>query len=159
MISSPPVARFLTESGISHRVFYHTRPIHSLEEAARERGQLPGQLIRSILFRLGAEKFVMALAAGPGQISWPALRTYLGQSRLTMASQEEVLAVTGYRVGAVSPLGLPAPLRILADEAVFAFDEISIGSGEHNVAVIMTSTDLRRLLPALEIGRWMVVTN
>ncbi|GAB4487214.1 MAG: YbaK/EbsC family protein [Anaerolineales bacterium] len=151
----PPVSRFLTEQGIAHRVFRHAQPIHSLEEAARERNQAPGQLIRSILFRLSAENFFMVLAAGPGQISWPALRARFGQSRLTMASEQEVLAVTGYRIGTVSPLGLPAPLRMLADEAVFTCDEISIGSGERNVAVIMASADLRRLLPDLEIGHWM----
>ncbi|PJB66309.1 MAG: hypothetical protein CO094_07565 [Anaerolineae bacterium CG_4_9_14_3_um_filter_57_17] len=157
-MSMPPVSQFLAQQNVVHRVFRHAQPVNSLEEAARAREQAPGQLIRSLLFRLGAENFFMVLAAGPGQVSWPALRAHFGQSRLTMATEAEVLAVTGYRVGSVSPLGLPAPLRMLADEAVFAFDEISIGSGERSVAVIMASADLRRLLPALEIGHWMAVT-
>lgn len=154
-MSIPPVSQFLAQRKIAHRIFCHTQPVDSLEAAARARNQAPGQLIRSLLFRLGAENFFMALAAGPGQVSWPALRAHFGQSRLTMATEAEVLAVTGYRVGSVSPLGLPAPLPMLADEAVFAFDEISIGSGERGVAIIMASADLRRLLPALEIGQWM----
>jgi prolyl-tRNA editing enzyme YbaK/EbsC (Cys-tRNA(Pro) deacylase) len=121
-----------------------------LEQAARERGQLPEQVIRSILFRLGAEEFVMALVAGPAQVSWPALRGYLGQSRVSMATEDEVLYVTGYRPGAVSPFGLPAPLRILADANVFAPEEISIGSGERGATVILTSADLRRGLGKYE---------
>lgn len=97
----------------------------------------------------------MVLAAGGGQISWPALRVYLGQSRLTLASEAEVLEVTGYRIGAVSPIGLPVPLRILADESVFRHEEISLGSGEPNVGVILKSADLRRVLETVEVGKFV----
>ena len=57
--------------------------------------------------------------AGPGQISWRKLRAHLGVSRISMATEEEVLAVTGYAVGTVSPLGLAHPIRILADMRYF----------------------------------------
>ena len=96
----------------------------------------------------------MVLVAGPAQISWQALRRYLGQSRLTMAKPEEVLAVTGYAIGAVSPFGLPAPLRILMDESVLAQDELSMGSGEKGVGIIMRQEDLMRALGEVEIGRF-----
>ncbi len=97
----------------------------------------------------------MVLAAGGGQISWPALRAYLGQSRLTLASEDEVLQVTGYRIGTVAPIGLPAPLRILADAAVFRYEEISLGSGEPNVGIILKSADLRRVLEMVEVGKFV----
>ncbi len=150
MLEPPPVSKALSALGLPHSVFRHSGPVSSLEQAARERGQLPEQVIRSIVFRLGAGDFVMALMAGPAQISWSVLRSYLGQSRVSMATEAEVLAVTGYRPGAVSPFGLPAPLRILADESVFAPKEISIGSGERGVAVILKSADLRKGLGKYE---------
>lgn len=134
--------------------FNHAGPIESLEQAARERGQQPEQVVRSILLRLEKDKHIMVLVAGPAQISWQALRRYLGQSRLTMAKPEEVLAVTGYAIGAVSPFGLPAPLRILMDESVLAQDELSMGSGEKGVGSIMRREDLMRALGELEIGRF-----
>lgn len=151
MIELPPVAKALTDLALPYRLFRHSGQVHSLEQAAQERGHLPEQVVRSILFRLGEGNYVMVLVAGPAQISWQALRAYLGQSRVTMASEEQVLAVTGYRVGAVSPLGLPGPLRILADPNVFTQDEISIGSGERGTAVLMKSTDLRSALQNIEI--------
>jgi Cys-tRNA(Pro)/Cys-tRNA(Cys) deacylase len=150
MLEPPPVSKALSALGLPHSVFRHPGPVSSLEQAARERGQLPEQVIRSIVFRIGAGEFLMALVAGPAQISWPVLRSYLGQSRLSMATEEEVLAVTGYHPGAISPFGLPAPLRILADEGVFAPEEISIGSGERGVTVILKSADLRRGLGKYE---------
>ncbi len=147
-----PVTRHLQAQGISFRVFVHSGPLHSLEQAAQERGQDPQQVVRSILFRLAADQFVMVLAPGPRQISWPALRAYLGVSRLSMASEDEVLAITGYSRGAVSPFGLPAPLRILIDESLFAQPEISLGSGVRGIAVILSSADLRCALAGAEVG-------
>lgn len=152
----PPVSRFLNEHNTPHTVFRHTGPVTSLEQAAAERGQQPGQVVRSIVFRLGEGQFVMVLAAGPGQVSWPALRAYLGQSRLTMANADEVLAVTGFAIGTVSPLGVATPLRLLADENVWAHEEISLGSGARDVGIIMKSADLRRLLPHAETGSFLV---
>jgi prolyl-tRNA editing enzyme YbaK/EbsC (Cys-tRNA(Pro) deacylase) len=153
-----PVTRDLLARGIPYRVFRHTGQLHSLEQAAEERGQRPHQVVRSILFRLAADQFVMVLAAGPDQISWPALRQHLGVSRLSMASEEEVLTHTGYVRGSVSPFGLPEPadpahrIRILIDESIFDEDEISLGSGVRNTAVMMSTTNLRQALPGAEVG-------
>ena len=154
MINSTPATQTLDQLQLPYTVFRHTESVSSMEEAASQRGQLPGQVVRSILFRVGEGHFVMGLMAGPAQISWAILRKTLGQSRVTMATEEEVLTVTGYRTGAVSPLGLPTPLRILADESVFIPEMISIGSGERGLAIILRSTVLRKALPAVEIGKF-----
>jgi Cys-tRNA(Pro)/Cys-tRNA(Cys) deacylase len=151
-----PASRHLEALGIPYRLFEHTPPPESLEEAARQRGQITDQIIRSILFRLAEGQFIMVLMAGPGQVSWKRVRAFLGVSRITMASESEVLAATGFVRGAVTPLGLPAPMRVLADESVFINEEISIGSGVRGVAVILKSTDLQSALEQLEIGKFAV---
>jgi Cys-tRNA(Pro) deacylase len=148
----PPVAQALVALQIPHTVFTHPGPVTSLEQAAAERGQQPDQVVRSLLFRLGEGDFAMVLMAGPAQVSWKALRKHFGQSRLTTATEEEVLAVTGYTRGAVAPFGLRQPVRVLIDQGVFAQDEISLGSGVRGTAILLTTADLRRALPAVEIG-------
>jgi Cys-tRNA(Pro) deacylase len=140
--------------GIPHQVFVHEGPLRSLEQAARERNQQPEQVIRSLVFRLAEGAYVMVLVAGPAQVNWKALRKYLGQSRLTTASEEEVLAVTGYSRGAVAPFGLPQPLRILADESVFARPELSLGSGVRGTAIILSRANLKRALGDVEVGQF-----
>jgi Cys-tRNA(Pro)/Cys-tRNA(Cys) deacylase len=149
---STPVTRALDSLGIPFRFFRHPGPVHSLEQAARERGQRPEQVVRSILFRLAHDSFVMVLVAGPQQLSWPALRSHLGQSRLTMASEAEVLAVTGYKLGSVSPFGLPGPIRLLADRSILKEDELSIGSGERYTTIILKQANLLRALGDVEFG-------
>jgi Cys-tRNA(Pro)/Cys-tRNA(Cys) deacylase len=151
---------YLDAQHIPYRLFRHAGKVNSLEQAAAERGQQPGQVVRTIVFRLAEGEFVLALMAGPRQVSWPALRHTLGQNRLTMASAEEVRAATGYVPGTVSPFGLPAPLPVLVDRSALQYPEISLGSGERGLAVVMSSADL---LPALhaevdpqrvEVGEW-----
>lgn len=151
MNETPPASLALAILGIPHTVFRHPQLVNSLEQAAEERSQRPEQVVRSILFRLGEDQYLMALVGGPAQISWKRLRQHLGQSRLTMASEEEVLAVTGYRVGAVSPFGLPRPIKILVDPGVLAEEEISLGSGVRSVALVMKSADLLRALEGAEV--------
>ncbi len=154
MAVSTPAARLLDSLGLPYRVFEHARTPISLEDAARARNQDPMQVVRSIVFRLAQGQFVMVLMAGPGQISWKAIRAALGVSRMTMATEEEVLEETGFVRGAVTPLGLPRPMRILADENVFILEEISLGSGVRGVAIIMKSTDLKKALNGVEIGQF-----
>ena len=59
-----------------HRTFQHAGPVESLEQAAQERSQRPEQVIRSIVFRLSEDTFLMVLMPGPGQVPWKALRRY-----------------------------------------------------------------------------------
>jgi Cys-tRNA(Pro) deacylase len=151
---SPPVSLALDQLGVAHQVFRHAGPVTSLEQAAEERNQQPEQVVRSIVFRLSRGEYVMVLMAGPDQISWSALRAYLGRSRLTTASREEILQVTGYELGAVAPFGLPAPMQILIDASVLEQEELSLGSGVRGAAIIMKSEDLLAALGGVEVGQF-----
>jgi len=151
MTDQPPASIALDKLNIAHRVFVHEKPLHSFEQAAEERKQRPEQIVRSILFQIRPEEFLMVLVAGRVQIDWRKLRQLVKRSRVRMATEEEVLAVTGYRIGTVSPFGLKTPVKILIDESVLNEEEISIGSGTRQMAIIMKSADLRQALSDSEI--------
>ncbi len=150
-MDNPPASIALESLGIPHQVFRHDGPVNSLEQAARERGERPEQVVRSILFRTGEDDYTMALVAGPAQISWKKLRKYMGQSRLTMATEDEVLHVTGYRIGAVSPFGTQRPLRVPIDPGLLKEEEVSLGSGVRAVAIVMKTKDLIQALKDPEV--------
>jgi Cys-tRNA(Pro)/Cys-tRNA(Cys) deacylase len=149
-----PVGRALKALGVPHRVFVHPGPVQSLEQAAVERGQAPGQVVRSIVFRVGEGEYVMVLVGGSAPVNWRALRRYLGQSRLTTATEAELLEATGYAVGAVAPFGLPRRMRVLVDNSALAYAEISLGSGVRGTTIILASADLRIALPEAEVGHF-----
>ena len=142
----PPISIALEELGVPHKIFRHETPVTSFEQAASDRGQRASQIVRSILFRIAEDEFIMVLVAGPAQVSWKNLRKHLGRSRISMATEDEVLAVTGYRIGTVGPFGLPNQLKVLIDASVMLEEEISIGSGMRNTAIILKSADLHHAL-------------
>ncbi|MGQ0602198.1 MAG: hypothetical protein ACT4QE_10965 [Anaerolineales bacterium] len=46
---------------------------------------------------------------------------------------------------------MPQPLRVLVDESVTAQTEVSIGSGERGVAVMLKTEDLLRALGEVDV--------
>ncbi|MCX6071948.1 MAG: YbaK/EbsC family protein [Chloroflexi bacterium] len=148
---STPVTQALEAISVPHRLHVHASDVRSLAQAARERGLVPGQVVRSLLFRLESGEFILVLAAGPARVSWRRLRRHLGVSRITTATPSEVQEVTGYEPGAVSPYGLRRQIRILADRTLEEHDTLSIGAGIHNAGVVLARRDLERTLP-LEYG-------
>ena len=151
MDNQPPASLALSRCGIPHRVFRHEMPVTSFEQAASDRNQRPEQIVRSILFQVRPEEFVLVLMAGPEQIDWRKLRQLVKRSRVRMATEEEVLEVTGYKVGTVSPFGLKNQIRVMIDASVLKEEEISIGSGVRNMAIIMKSVDIPRALGDVEV--------
>ncbi len=150
-MDQPPISVILENLGVPHQVFRHETPVTSFEQAARDRGQRPGQIVRSILFRVRDGEYVMVLVAGQAQVSWKILRKILGRSRISMATEQEVLAVTGYRIGTVGPFGLPNQVRVILDAGVLNEQEISIGSGMRDRAIILKSADLIKALGNVEV--------
>ena len=150
-MEKPPASMALEKLNIPHRVFQHEQPLLSFEQAAAERNQRPEQIVRSILFQIRPEEFLMVLVAGREQVDWKKLRQFVGRSRVRMATDEEVLKITGYRVGTVSPFGLRQPVRILIDESVLREEEISLGSGVRQMAIIMKSADVQKALGESEV--------
>ncbi|NWG33036.1 MAG: YbaK/EbsC family protein [Chloroflexi bacterium] len=150
-MDKPPASIALEQLGIPHRLFRHEHPVSSFEEAAAARNQRPEQIVRSILFQVRAGEYVMVLMAGPAQVDWKKLRQLVKRSRVRMATEQEVLEVTGYRIGTVSPFGVRNQVRVLMDASVLREEEISIGSGVRNVAIIMKSKDVCKALGDVEV--------
>jgi Cys-tRNA(Pro)/Cys-tRNA(Cys) deacylase len=155
MAFTSPATLHLDSLGLPYLIFTHEQPPRSLEEAARQRGQEASQVIRSILFRAPRETYVMVLVVGQGHISWPRVRSHLEVSRISLATEAQVLAVTGCVIGTVNPLGVRQPVRLLADEGVFQPRQISIGSGVRGTAIILDADILRKALENVEIGEFV----
>ena len=153
--NKPPASLALDALGIEHRIFIHDKPVTSFDEAASHRNQRPGQIVRSILFNIRPEEYLMVLVAGPDQIDWKKLRQFVKRSRVRMATEEEVLEVTGYRIGTVSPFGVKRQVQVLIDASVLKEAEVSVGSGVRNTAIIMQSADIRKALGTSEIVNFL----
>ena len=79
-----------------------------------------------------------------------AVRTLMGASKVSFASADETMALTGMLLGGVTVFALPEDLPIYVDEKLMALDWIVLGSGSRS-SKIKTSPEVFRRLPNARI--------
>ena len=141
-----PALEAVETLGVAHRVIRHG-PVHSLTEAAQARGVVPADVVKTMVVRRGEDDFVFVLVPGDRAISWPKLRRMLGINRLSMPDAEVARQATGYERGTITPLGSARAWPVVADERVCG-REITLGAGEHGVALAVSADEILRALGA-----------
>lgn len=131
--------------GLGYVVTRHG-PVRSLAEAAAARGVEPRQVVKTMVVRVAEGDHRFVLVPGDREIAWPKLRALLGVNRISMPSAEAAYDVTGYVRGTITPLGSAVPLPVIADAAVAG--TISLGAGEHGVALTLSAEELIAALGA-----------
>ncbi len=144
-MSTPALAAAET-AGLRYRVIRHG-PVRGLAEAARARGVSPAEVVKTLVVRRGDDDFLFVLVPGDRAISWPKLRKLLGVNRLSMPDAETARQATGYERGTITPFGSTRPWPVIADERVRGH-EITLGAGEHGVALAAYADDVLRSLGA-----------
>ncbi len=110
-------------------------------DAAAAVGCELGQIVKTLIFSAGGRPTVV-LAAGDRRIDTAALARLLGTPRkqLRLAPADEVLALTGFEVGGVPPMGLPGTWDVVADESLGRFRRVWAAAGASD-AVFAIDTD------------------
>lgn len=138
--------RAADEAGLGYRVIRHGQ-VRSLAEAAEARGVSPADVVKTLVVRRGEDDFLFVLVPGDRTISWPRLRALLGVSRLSLPDAGVARAATGYERGTITPFGSLKPWPVIADERI-AGREITLGAGEHGVAIAAAADDIVAMLGA-----------
>ena len=133
----------LDAAGIAYRPV-QTQIARSAEESARFQDIPLGSLLRSILVRRAADDFFFVLVPGGRRFNWPKLRQLLGTNRLTLPTEEEAKAETGYVRGAITPFGARRPWPVIADATIMDREVVAIGGGARGLNVHLAPADLVR---------------
>ena len=140
---STPATEAPDAAGVGYRVV-RTEIARSAEESAALQGIPVGSLLRSILVRRAADDFFFVLVPGGRRFNWPKLRRLLGTNRLTLPTEEEAKAETGYVRGAITPFGARRAWPVIADASITALEVVAIGGGALGVNVHISPADLVR---------------
>jgi prolyl-tRNA editing enzyme YbaK/EbsC (Cys-tRNA(Pro) deacylase) len=145
------IIEFLEAEEVPYRLLPHSEAVYTVEAAAAQRGVVQETMVKCILLRDKGRRYVMAGVTGEARLDPKAVRAALAGSvrRLSFASAEEILEVTGYEMGAVAPLCLPDGLPVVFDEAIAALRKVSISSGDPMAGLELDGGDLIRLSRAL----------
>lgn len=148
-MNSTDLARFVERHQIEAHILLLEAQTPTVAAAAEAVGVRPDQIIKSVLF-LADDDPVLVITNGLARIQRKRLADELGLSRrrVKMGSEQQVLAVTGYPVGAVPPFGHPQPLATLLDDSVLLEDVVYGGGGEINALMRVTVDELRRVTGA-----------
>src|SRR3989304_5772563 len=95
----------LSEAKVPYRVMTFQAQEKSAEEVSEKTGFPLAQVVKTLLVRGSSGKYFLALCPGDRQVNLKTLARILNEKFMDMAKREEVLKITGYFIGGVSPLG------------------------------------------------------
>ncbi len=143
---SSPALRAADEADLRYRIITHGQ-VRSLAAAALARGVAPADVVKTLVVRRADDDFLFVLVPGDRTISWPKLRALLGVSRLSLPDAAVAKTATGYERGTITPFGSSRAWPVVADTRI-ADREITLGAGEHAVAIRAAADDVIRALGA-----------
>ena len=87
-----------------------------------------------------------------------AVRGVMGVARLSFASAEETMALTGMMIGGVTLFALPPTLPVYVDEPLLALDYVILGGGSRSLK-IKTSPEVFARIPNTRIVPGLAVAG
>ena len=112
---------YLDECKIDYQLFTHP-PLHTVEDALRERGDLGGSYVKNLYLRDRKGDMALITCLNIREVHLQRLRRAIQYKRLSFASAEQLWSDLGVKPGSVSPLALinaqPGALRFFADSAL-----------------------------------------
>ena len=143
--SCSDVHNFLLERGVAHEIVQLPVLSDGARHAAALLGVAPREVVTSVLVDAD-DGPVVCLVPGDRRVDPTRLAAALGSALATPCSAARVVAVTGYRPGALPPCGLDGDLPIVADPAVFEPPVVYCGGGGTTTILKIRSADLRAML-------------
>jgi len=144
--ASERVRAALEALGFEPRMLIHDASTHTAEEAAAAAACELGQIVKTLVVYVAAEP-MFVLVAGDRRLDDRLLagRFGVGRKRVKLASAEQVLELTGYPVGGVSPFGTPRPLPAVIDDSFQRFEVLWLAGGAANAIFPMPLSVVVRL--------------
>ena len=119
-------------------------PMPSVALAAEVIGVPEDQILKTLLFASDDGDFVVVIANGTHRIDRDLLADAATMRKPRPAKPDDVIAVTGYPAGGVSPLGLPTSVPVIVDTATAALSFAYGGGGQEHLLLRVQISDVIR---------------
>lgn len=140
------VTRTLDAAGVPYELRPHSKCVYTTEEAAHERGVRVEQIVKVMIARTSTDELVAVLIPGDKRLDLDKLRGVLRDKKAGLASQDEIERVTGFTIGAISPVGINRFMPVYMDRGVLREEMVAISSGSPDAGLLLRSADLLRLV-------------
>ena len=143
----PSVLAGLDRCGIEYRVFECDPDFADTAVFCEKYGYKTSQSANAIIAATKAEpvKFACCIVLATHKVDVnKKVSQLLGTKKVSFASGEQTVELTGMQIGGVTPFGLP-DIPIFIDAAVFVNEEVVLGGGNSSTKVILNPRELEKL--------------
>lgn len=140
-------ARILDREGIHYelREYEVDESDLSAPRVAEKIGMPPEQVFKTLVARGDRTGVIMAAIPANSELDLKALAAASGNKKVELVPVKEVLGLTGYIRGGVSPIGGRKPYPFYLDETADLWDVISVSAGVRGCQMLLSPDDLARL--------------
>ncbi len=132
-MSLESVRAFFQERGLDVPILVTTETTATVATAAAAHGVAPGQIAKTLAFRLNDGRVILVVAAGDVRIDHGKFKATFGKGKMLPA--DEVVRLTGHPVGGVCPFGLATPLPVHLDRSAQLYAAMLPAAGSIDSAV------------------------
>ncbi|WP_306371307.1 YbaK/EbsC family protein [Nocardiopsis sp. CC223A] len=140
---SREVARALAAAGVPGQVRELAESARTAAEAAAL-GCEVGAIANSLVFVSDGVP-VLVMTSGRHRVDTAALAARWGRGELRRATPDQVRTATGQAIGGVAPVGHPAPLPTVVDEALTDYARVWAAAGTPHTVFPTTAAELVRV--------------
>jgi Cys-tRNA(Pro)/Cys-tRNA(Cys) deacylase len=140
-------ARMLDAAGIGYqlREYEFDENDMSAPSVAAKIGMPAEQVFKTLVARGDRHGVLMAAIPADTELDLKALAAASGDKKVELVQMKEVLGLTGYIRGGVSPVGVRTRFPFYLDETAILFDVISVSAGIRGCQMILAPDDLLRV--------------
>ena len=144
-------ARILDREGIPYelREYEVDESDLSAPHVAEQIGMPPEQVFKTLVARGDRSGVLMACIPANTEVDLKALAGASGNKKVDLVPVKEVLGLTGYIRGGVSPVGTKKPYPFYIDETVDLWDVVSVSAGVRGCQLLLAPADLARVTSAV----------
>ncbi|HWB97682.1 MAG TPA: Cys-tRNA(Pro) deacylase [Bryobacteraceae bacterium] len=143
-------ARMLDAAGIPYELIEYEVDEEDLSatHVAAQVGLPPEQVFKTLVVRGDRTGVLLAIIPGSAELNLKALAAASGNRKVELVPLKEVLGLTGYVRGGVSPIGTRKPYPAYLDLSAGDWDRISISAGHRGSQLLLNPNDLSRFIEA-----------
>lgn len=140
-------ARGLDRAGIPYRLVEYDFDEDDLGASAvsKKTGFPLERIFKTLVVRGERTDIFFAVVPGDAELDLKSAAALTKNKSCELVHLREVLPLTGYQRGGVSPLGAKKPFPVLFDESALLYDEICVSAGLRGLQIVI---DPRRLIEA-----------
>jgi Cys-tRNA(Pro)/Cys-tRNA(Cys) deacylase len=132
---------------------YDTREFDEVELSADEAAEKLGipleQVFKTLVVRGDRTGVILACLPGTMTLSLKAMARASGNKQVELVETDEILRLTGYLRGGVSPLGGKKAYAVFLDESALRYSALSISAGMRGMQIVLSPDALVRATRAV----------